>query len=1010
MKILKQECQSLFPHPMLLGGKQWFSVGVMLYFDLMDPDTLLREQDMWQEVPEQLGEHPMLDQGWPKPGGEFLVAGACCAPGKERVQGLEVSVRVGAVQKKLVVLGDRFWQKNRLGGKSISSPIPFSEMPVTWERAFGGEGFALNPTGKGAVEVSDDGGSPVVPLPNIENPAKLVLSPADRPEPAGFGLLLPHYPQRARFAGKCDNKWLIERWPAFPDDLDPRFFYAAPAGQQLPGHFSGDETITIRNMHHEVPVISSRLPNRRIRLFFMRRPGNARQGYLPQEIAGGEYSEAMLSRETLWLLPNILRGVLICRALVPCRDDEYSDIAWTHIVEEDPATEPLPVSHYRDILLEKADFGQNVMMEKMAELQRELGKGAITVRNLPKSFREMKREIEAPASGSAAAPAPFHDRWFPVLQQCRSRLLGERALMEQLTSLGIDEEVVFRNRVGWNDGNMSNSFAGEGRDIDAGVLPGVVIPRFCDARLCGLTIHPEPLAGNVPGIMVPGSEEVPLLLEAAAPGGPLVVVTGELEALLVEGEAGDFADIMVIPSPASPFAGTALHRMAEVGKPVVVLLPGTAVQGLVSAWEKRVPGVRIALFDDAASLFEAHRHGSDLREEILQRLPAGMARQHRLIVPGIADDSLPGTPVEKAMSAEAVSAAVEKGFGDLGVDFASLEAMNREKPKYHLDAGCSLTMASFSKLDMQGIDFSGRDLSMASFDSCDMRGCRFGGSRLEGSMFTACDLAGADLSGSLSERTIFDRCQLAGVHYAKTVLLMVSFTECNLTGTDFTASTLKMVNLRGGTIKEALFGQTRIELSTLLEVDCAGLRFEGTLFLRSMLEKCCLDGVIFSGIETDSLFLHACTGERVRFENSTLFRLRIGEKCLMPGIVMARSKIGQGYFRNANLRGASFPASSFNATTFDGCDLSDADFRMVPLIGCQFPKSCLDGARLTQANLFKGSLRKAQLVKTSLVGANLYGVDFRNCLMRETDLRGANLKRSLINGREEDLKEGGYIL
>jgi len=397
MKLLKKKIISFQSQPIKLGDEQWLSSAIIIYFDLFDSNNLYNEQDLWQEIPPILGQTPLLDQGWPKPRAEFLVAGSCCAPAKTHIQGERVSVTVGEASKEVAVFGDRRWDSGAFGKKSISDPYPFNEIPIVWERAYGGEGFAVNPSGKGAVDVMANDGNPVRFLPNIEHPDHLIASYNDVPVPAGLGLIPAHYPQRAKLSGTYDERWKRERWPSFPSDLNTDFFLAAPKGQQMPGYFRGDEKIMIRNMNHDMPVITSSLPQRRIRLFFLKRPDHTKKTYLRKDLLDGEFFEAGLKADTLWLFPGILRGVLIYRALVPCIDEEYSDIAWAHIADEDPAEEPLPIEHYRDYVLEKADFGQTMLNEKMQELQRNLGKGAIAVRNLPKKFKAMKASIDGTA-------------------------------------------------------------------------------------------------------------------------------------------------------------------------------------------------------------------------------------------------------------------------------------------------------------------------------------------------------------------------------------------------------------------------------------------------------------------------------------------------------------------------------------------------------------------------------------------------------------------------------------
>lgn len=334
MKIFKEKEHALFLKPFGVRDSLYLAVTVFLYVDLRDPKDLLKEQDLWKTVPEQLGDNPVLDMGMPKPRGEVLVTGACCAPRGTRRPASEVSASVGNLRKTLHVFGDRHWTSAR----TISDPEPFETMPVTWDRAFGGAGFDPNPTGKGMAPITLADGRNRVPLPNIEAPDRPIGAPSDRPEPAGFGPLDVMWPQRFRKQGTYDERWQRERWPHFPDDMNYEFFNAAPEDQFLTGYFRGDEAIEIRNMHPDMPVIRSRLPDRRIRCFATKQTDLASEETV--------FEEVKTRIDTVWLFPGILRGVVLYRGTTGILDDEYVDVRRLFLATENAADEPKPLEHY----------------------------------------------------------------------------------------------------------------------------------------------------------------------------------------------------------------------------------------------------------------------------------------------------------------------------------------------------------------------------------------------------------------------------------------------------------------------------------------------------------------------------------------------------------------------------------------------------------------------------------------------------------------------------------------
>lgn len=137
------------------------------------------------EVP---GDLPFLTGGV-----DVMVAGSAHAPGGEPVERLSVELRVGTrFSRRLEVFGDRHWQ---LEGERLiaSEPRPFTSMPLTFARAFGGEAesdggikltWPANPGGRGFYLTADEAAGR--PLPNLEDPSDRISTWTDRVEPLAF--------------------------------------------------------------------------------------------------------------------------------------------------------------------------------------------------------------------------------------------------------------------------------------------------------------------------------------------------------------------------------------------------------------------------------------------------------------------------------------------------------------------------------------------------------------------------------------------------------------------------------------------------------------------------------------------------------------------------------------------------------------------------------------------------------------------------------------------------------
>ena|SRR5438552_3675181 len=169
----------------------------------------------------------------------------------------DVSLAVGPARNVVRVFGNRNWT-NSLGRWIPTAPEPFDMMPLVYERAFGGwdrtnpnpahhDFEPRNPVGVGFV--SRKHGNPQVgaPLPNVENPSEPIVSPTDRPAPAGFGFIGPHWAPRASYAGTYDDHWQQHRMPLLPNDFDRRYHSAGHPALTLQGFLRGGEPVEIVN-------------------------------------------------------------------------------------------------------------------------------------------------------------------------------------------------------------------------------------------------------------------------------------------------------------------------------------------------------------------------------------------------------------------------------------------------------------------------------------------------------------------------------------------------------------------------------------------------------------------------------------------------------------------------------------------------------------------------------------------------------------------------------------------
>lgn len=406
MKVHKDNQHSVTLRPFLWRGKNYLMLCVGLYV-AFDPDNaayqIKNEQDFWKAIPSlfsELGQAPLIDHGLPKSGAEVLIAGYCRSPHEKWITSQEVSFSVGPITRKIAVFGDR----ERLPGGGVSDPLPFKAMPLIWEKALGGPENEINPHGKG-LNLDN---KPNNILPNLEDPLHFILSKKDTPAPiCPFPIDIAN-PLRRKISGTYDQNWLENRWPAYPDDCHPDFFFNAQKAQRLYSEtgknlfFQGGESIEIKGMHHQFPHIRSKLPTEKIRSFVLTKKeftpfdsldskGNMTLPYAKDLDEKGIFHEVTMRLDTVWLFPDLLGAFVMYRGLLEVADDEMDDILRVLVVTENG--EAKSINHYREELDKRAYPSVEIDLDPFVEAQKAVTKAIKKAKDYPKTLNNVKKSF-----------------------------------------------------------------------------------------------------------------------------------------------------------------------------------------------------------------------------------------------------------------------------------------------------------------------------------------------------------------------------------------------------------------------------------------------------------------------------------------------------------------------------------------------------------------------------------------------------------------------------------------
>ena len=337
MKIIKPLTLGVLHQPYRFQGQHRLSIAAMGFFALGRSDErFLVDNLQWPRVLPQLPAGQPLDHVLPKAHAEVMLCGAAHAP--KAVEAMHVRLQCGPVDKRLRVIGDRRWDRTWTRSVCVHVPTPFTTMPLTLDRAYGGAGHD-NPLGCGHLPALSWLQVQSGRMPNIEYPDRPLIPGRSEQPYAGFApQQLAHAERKRTSSGTYDQRWLSEDFPGLPRDFDFSLYNLSPIDQQFHGRFAGGEAYRLEGVHPTEAALAGTLPAMRTRALVLAQGQGVDSA---QSIA--------LQCDTVWFFPEVAVGLMIYRGEVPIADSDALDID-TLMVAYDAAAHPRSSAHYREVM------------------------------------------------------------------------------------------------------------------------------------------------------------------------------------------------------------------------------------------------------------------------------------------------------------------------------------------------------------------------------------------------------------------------------------------------------------------------------------------------------------------------------------------------------------------------------------------------------------------------------------------------------------------------------------
>jgi len=929
MKTIKPLNQSLL-YKTYEANKKFYLCTVILSYFSFDSPSLLSEPDLWKFAGAELGKNAMLDMCMPKPKGEVLVVGKCFSPEGKPAPAYEVNLQMGPIDKTLYVFGDRFWKRKGRILKTISDPLPFTEMDVNYENAFGGPDYKKNPLGKGHAPVKTEKGTTVHPLPNIEDPRDLIDSPKKKPDPAGFGPIDLTWPQRMEKVGTYDQKWLDNLFPGLAQDIDYTYFNAAPSDQWLDGFLNGNESFEIRGMHPEKKALQSRLPETRSRCFMNLKTDE-----------GEQFREIKTNLDTVWLFPHAEKGIMVWRGVVEIGTDDAEDVLHMLVAYERINDAPRSIAHYKEALLKRLDEekGYLYMIDEkdlippgeksgLAALMEEAKKeDSVLEKNLKKKAEKEKKKAEEKKEQAMEKAKAAIEKAGLNPDEVMPQPPPPQPTLEipTIDPTNLDPEAIMKF--------MKDAEADALARKEKAVADAMVRKEQAEKKIKDLC--------KKQGL---DSDEMMAKLRTQKLKRPIFLADDTIEKLK---KANETVEKQV---------NEACARLG-IDYETAVTKAKKQPDGKTSPIIEMIEKIK-KLDPDDPEMLEKLKLAEEKSKEAYKKSAHNLPKPELL------------SPEEAERLKHEFLAAHDQGQSFEGKDFAGVDLSGMDLKNTDL-RGIYLEGANLSGVDLTGADLSGAVLAWADLTKARLNSAKMQETCLGGANLTNAEVKNADLTEGILSKSNLTGTDFSGTSLNKVELMEASFDNTNLSNTNLTETIFLKTDFSGADFSGADLTEANFIKPKLDGVNFSGAKAQSVNFIEASCEK-----AVFKDADlTNARFPQNANFKGADFSGAVLDNANLMEADLTEASFV-KASLNSANLMKANLNHADLTGITARKASFMKADLSDAKMVGANLMEANFKSSKLVRTDLRMANLYGAEVMRAVVGET----------DFRDAILKMTKI------------------------
>ena len=914
MKIIKPMKMGLLHGTYTIAETHQFVVKPVLFFELLATENILPDPEAWPRVMSALPATQPFDEVMPKPQAEVLLVGNAVSEGGKPVAALEVELRVGSMQKKLMVSGDRVWQKRFIRHRA-TPPAPFISKSISWDRAFGFKDSPENPIGQGTLAQGALGETQIA-LPNIEYLDHQLSSPRKKVAPAGYGPIDPQWAPRTLSNEQYNQDYIDRVFPALPDKLDFSRFNRAPLDQRI--DLSGREKFMLSNLHPDHPRIEGSLPALSPRAFV-----NIDKGF----------EEIDLTLETVWFLPSVGLGALVfCGQRPVSRRYAQLEVDNLMIAYESWSSGPRSVDYYEDVLKKRVNpktAGAHVLDESQLSPQLTAQQQALKLQQHEAAVARVNRSRENVAKRKQEQISSEHGLKNVQKKELKSidprLVISPEAIEQRDFSLGPILNYTAEQEKAAEDQILTAKKEAAKSEAKNTMSAESVIEKALEKTRKKVNLDNENSSLSDDDLSSPLRSKVIAKPELSAMAEGLSELTKKMPPPY-ESPSENTLSIDSSDKPEMSSATDGLTRtIANMPVSPSALLSNATSTDNISKLE--LLGISSALKPRPISYLKAQDAGAALRSAVIEIREAGEEMAYRDFTGAdLSNLDFSGENFEGSI----FECAFLEGCSFAGANLAGASFLGAKLGRVNFSSA-NLSNANFSYAEGTDVSFINADLTgQAMMNSTHLKDADFTGAKLDGLLMLNAKLLCAFFKGTELSQIKFTASDLSGSEFIEATLDGCLFADCRLRSSDWQNVSANRCVILNSSLQFSSFFECSLERCQV----AGGSWLTGVSFVKSRLRACGLRSAIGTGISFDESAISDSDLAMTNFSGGSFI------KTTMTGCLANESNYENSIFTDALLARTNFQDSNFSRA-----DLSGADFLQSDVLLAQFEEANYDDAK-----------------------------------------------------------------